>query len=189
MESGELKAFLTEVGVSQADFARLLGVTSRAVTLWMTEERAVPGPAAAYVRVFRLLPTNFRQIELNRLKSRGTGMRDGIFGITFQGQNGSGMGMLIFDAGKIYGTDSEGARYDGTYTYRENTATADIVLKVTFPPGITSVFGICNPYEWSIDVSTGFDPKQNSGALTVKTSLGKAIDAQFKYLRPLPDAA
>jgi hypothetical protein len=99
------------------------------------------------------------------------------------------MGMLVFDGGKIYGTDTEGARYDGTYVYRENDGLVDVVLKVTFPAGVRSVFGISNPYEWSIDVSAHFDPKQNFGPLEVKTSLGKAVNAQFKYLRPLPEAA
>jgi hypothetical protein len=98
------------------------------------------------------------------------------------------MGMLVFDGGRIYGTDSEGARYDGTYVYQDDSGLVDVILKVTFLPDVRTVFGISNPYEWSIDVSGHFDPKQNAGPIEVKTSLGRAISAQFKYLRPLPDA-
>jgi hypothetical protein len=59
-------------------------------------------------------------------------------------------GVLIFDAGQ----------YDGEYVFHENTGVADIIVKVTFPPSVVSVFGISNPYEWAIDVSSSFNPKQ-----------------------------
>jgi T3SS negative regulator,GrlR len=86
-------------------------------------------------------------------------MRDGMFGITFQEQQSVGMGVLIFDAGRIYGTDG-GARYDGEYVFHENTGVADSIVRVTFPPSVVSVFEISHPYEWAIDVSSSFNPKQ-----------------------------
>lgn len=189
MSNEELRAFLAELELSQADFARLVGVTPRAVTLWMSGERSVPGPAAAYIRAFRLLPPNLRQAELSQLKEPGTGMRDGMFGISFQGQHGAGMGVLVFDTGKIYGADAEGARYDGEYVFNEITSKADVRLKVTFPPNVVAVFGISNPYEWAIYVTTSFDPKVDSGQLDVKPSIGQPLTAQYFYLRALPDAA
>jgi hypothetical protein len=189
MHPAELKVFLPRSSLSAPEFARLLGVTSRAVTLWLTGERAIPGPVESYIRLFRTLPDNLRAAELARLKARGTGMRDGVFEITFQGSHGNGLGVLVFEDGRIYGSDSERVRYDGTYTYRDNTGRVDVVLKVTFPPAVKSVFGISNAYEWSIDVTTQFDPKQNEGSLVVTTSLGQPINAQFRYLRSLPEAA
>ncbi len=187
MTSEDLRAFLIETGISQADFARLVGVTSRAVALWLAGARDIPGPADAYARVFRQLSPSLRQQELNRLKERGSGMRDGMYGISFQGEQGVGEGMLIFDGGRVYGTDRGGARYDGEYLYSENTGQAEMTLKVTFPPGGESVFGIANPYEWSIDVKASLDPKQDSGQLAVKTSLGQLLNAQYQFLRALPD--
>ncbi len=189
MGSLELKTILLELGITQADFARLLGITARAVTLWMADERAIPGPVESYVRLLRLLPLNLRQIELSRLNKRGTEMRDGMYGITFQGQRGTGMGVLVFDSGRVYGTDTEGVRYDGEYVFDEKTKLADVKVKVTFPPNVQAVFGISNPYEWSFDITTQVDPKRSSGPLAVKTSIGQAINAQFVYLRSLPDAA
>ncbi len=189
MISNDLKTALAEIGITQVDFARLIVVTPRAVALWMAEERAIPGPAEAYVRLLRLLPPNLRQVELSRLIQKGTAMRDGMFGITFQAQQGAGMGVLVFDNGRVYGTDTEGVRYDGEYLFNESTGLADVKLKVTFPPDVKAVFGISNPYEWAFDVTTTFNPKQPSGALLVKTSLGKPIDAQFRFLRGLPEAA
>lgn len=185
----DLRAILVDLGVSQADFARLLDITPRAVSLWVAGERAIPGPANAYLRLLRLLPPNLRQVELNRLKQKGTAMRDGMFGITFQGGQGTGMGVLVFENGRIYGTDTEGVRYDGEYILNESTGLADVKLKVTFPPNARSVFGIVNPYEWAFDVTTQFDPQQNSGTLAVRTSIGQAISAQYVFLRSLPEAA
>jgi hypothetical protein len=188
MTSDELKATLQEYGISQADLARLLSVTPRAVNLWVNDGRSIPGPAESYLRLFRLLTPAQRQIEINRLKDRGVGMRDGMYGITFQSCQDSGMGLLVFDAGRVYGCDSAAARYDGEYTFHENTGLAEVIVKVTFPPNVLSVFGLCNPYEWSIDVSTSLDPKQSVGDVQVRTSLGQPINAQYKFLRPLPEA-
>jgi hypothetical protein len=95
MTRDALKTMLRELDITQTDFARLIGVRPRAVTLWLAEERAIPGPVEAYVRLLRLLPLHLRHVELSRLKQKGSGMRDGMFGITFQRQQGTGMGVLI----------------------------------------------------------------------------------------------
>ena len=115
-------------------------------------------------------------------------MRDGMFGITFQGQHGSGMGVLIFDSGRVYGADEAGVRYDGDYLFDESSGLADVKAKITFPPNVRAVQGISNPYEWSVDITAKFDPKQNSGKLALKTSLGKPLNAQYVFLRTLPEA-
>lgn len=193
LSGGGLRAVLAELGLTQADLARLIEVTPRAVGLWTADERQVPGPAEAYLRLFRLLPSNLRQVELNRLKERGSNMRDGMFKIIFQGQTGGqqvvGIGMLIFENGRVYGSDSEAVRYDGTYVYNEDSGLADVKIKVTFPPNVKAVFGISNPYEWAFDVTTTVDPRKDSGIVQVKTSLGKPITARFVFLRSLPEAA
>lgn len=116
-------------------------------------------------------------------------MREGMYGISYQDQGGGyGDGMLVFEAGRIFGSDG-GAKYDGEYSYNDATGLVDILLKVTFGPGVESVFGVVNPYEWAIDVFTTMDPKLDSGKLTVRTSIGRELEAQFQYLRPLPQAA
>lgn len=189
MINDELRAALAELALSQSDFSKLLDVTPRAVTLWLSGERAIPGPAAAYLRAFKLLPANLRQVELSRLRQRGTSMRDGMFEITYQSQHDTGACMLIFDSGKVYGTDSGRVKYDGEYVFDERSGRAHAKLKVTFPRDVISVFGISNPYEWSLDVTTSFDPRVESGALSVITSLGHPLNAQYRFMRALPDAA
>jgi hypothetical protein len=146
------------------------------MALWMADERPVPGPVDAYLRLFKLLPPSLRQIELNRLKQKGTGMRDGIYRIIFRGEtNGQaiiGDGVLIFENGGVYGWDTAGVLYDGDYEYNEISGMADVKLKVTFPPNVKAVFGISNPYEWSIDVTATVKPMQQSGVIASRLRSG-----------------
>ncbi|MDQ0473775.1 helix-turn-helix domain-containing protein [Labrys wisconsinensis] len=188
MTGDELKAILDAAGLSQADFARLLGVTSRAVNLWMVGDRAIPGPAEAYLRLLGALPPNLRQAELARLRERKPPMREGMYGIEFQSGSGAGIGVLVLENGRAYGVDAGGVKYDGGYVYDDKTGFAELSLKLTFAPNTPAVFGIRHPYEWAIDVSTRLDPRQERGRLRLATPIGPTVDVQYRYLRSLPDA-
>lgn len=187
MDSTQLKSRLADLRLSQADLARLVGVTSRAVALWVGNDRPIPGPVIAYLRALALLPPNLLQIELSQLK--GGFMRDGMYRIRFQSRTDGGDGVLVFDGGRVWGTDTGNARYDGEYVINQSTGKADMRLKVTFPANGMSVFGITNPYEWSIDVTTTLDPQRVQGELMVQTSLHQPLRAQYEFMRPLPEAA
>lgn len=189
MDKNQLRYTLEQLALPQNAFAELLGVTPRAVSLWLTGERAVPNPAISYLRLFSLLTPNLRQVELSILMNEDKKMREGMYGITFESNDGVGEGMLIFENGQIYGADSGAVKYDGVYTYDPNSEIADATLKITFPPNVESVFGLSNPYEWSFDLSAQFNPNANSGTIAVRTSLGVNIAAKFVYLRALPMAA
>lgn len=189
MNSLELREGLQKAGLSQVHFARLLQVTPRAVSLWLAGEREIPGPAEAYLRLFESLPEHLKRVELARLTDRGSGMRDGMFSIAYEGAFGADMAMLVLENGRVYGSDVGAARYDGSYIYREEGGYADLMVKICFPPSGQTVFGISNPYEWSIDVTARFDPKQPSTPLEVKSSYGTVLRAQITFLRTLPEAA
>lgn len=189
MMNSDLRETLNRLELSQADFARLISVTPRAVNLWVSGNREVPGPVEAYVRLLESLPLGTRQTEFSKLLGKDSPMREGMYGIAYQDSSGdSGTGVLVFEAGRIFGADG-GARYDGEYVYNEATGLVDIQLKVTFGPGVMSVFGVVNPYEWAIDITTTLDPKLDSGNLIVRTSIGRELGAHYDYLRPLPQAA
>jgi DNA-binding transcriptional regulator YiaG len=64
----KLKSSLNELGITQEDFARLVGVTGRAVSLWMTKKRRIPGPIQAYMQLLLKVPQDLRRLEFNRLK-------------------------------------------------------------------------------------------------------------------------
>jgi transcriptional regulator with XRE-family HTH domain len=183
----DLKAILEDIGINQSDFARLIGVTPRAVTLWMGDERAIPGPAEAYIRLLQTLPANLRQHELARLKGGRNNMRDGMYGVQFGSVSGAGLGVIILDSGRAYGADAGGCKYDGTYIYNEQSEQAELELKLTFAANAQAVFGIKHPYEWSINVKTTLNPRVESGNLRILTTIGPPVEARYNYLRPLPD--
>jgi hypothetical protein len=64
-----LRVSLERMHVTQVEFSRLVGVTPRAVALWLAGDRAIPGPVAAYVRVFKQLTRAGRIRELHRLRA------------------------------------------------------------------------------------------------------------------------
>jgi hypothetical protein len=188
MLSRDLKLALSELSISQVELARLVGLTPRAVAMWMAGDREVPGAVEAYVRLLGSLTAAQRQMELARAKDGRSTMRDGMYGVEYGTSLGSGIACLVLDTGRVYGADVLGGKYDGEYVYDEISGLADLSLKVTMPPNVPSVLGIRNPYEWSIDVRTKLNPKLDRGSLQVATSVGRPIAATYRYLRSLPDA-
>jgi transcriptional regulator with XRE-family HTH domain len=188
MTSTELKTILGALDLNQIDFARLIGVTPRAVSLWMTGDRSVSGPAVAYARLLNSLPASLRQVELARLKERKTAMRDGLYALEFKSVDGAGTGILILENGRAYGADPWGCKYDGDFTADEATGVADLRLKLTFAPNAPAVFGVSHPYEWSIDVTAKLDTRRDTGRLRVNTPIGEPIDVKYQFMRALPDA-
>lgn len=192
MNGNELRLILRSLELSQVTFSRLVGVTTRAVNMWAQGEREIPGPVEAYLRTFQLLPTNLKAVELERTIGKEKSMREGMYQIQFHTSSAPenwGIGTLIFGGGIIYGVDAGGAKYDGSY---EPTAIEGIVnarVKVTFPPNGMSIFGIAHPYEWSIEVGTQMDSRNETGILSVSTNLGANVTAGYQYLRALPEAA
>lgn len=188
MTAEELRAFLRDAGLAPAEFARLLDLTPRAVGLWLSGERAVPGPAEAYARVFVTLPTGARSIELRRLKEAKQSMRDGMYAVQYHSGLSEGYAMIILDAGRAYGADPAGGRYDGYYEYDDITGTANVQLKVSFPPNVPAVFAPAQPFEWSVDILGRVDPRLERGHIEFTTTLGPKILAQYQFLRELPTA-
>lgn len=189
MKSADLKTSLDALGLSQADLARLVDVTPRAVTLWVTDQRSIPGSVEAYVRLLQQCPLSLRQAELSRIRQKGLTMRDGMYGIEFAAAGGSGKGALVMQNGRVFGADEGGGKYDGEYEFDPATGLAALRIKVTMPPGGYSVLGIQHPYEWSLDLTASLDPRVDQGQVrVVSKEVGQSVDATYRYLRPLPDA-
>jgi Helix-turn-helix len=192
MLPAELRAFLLESGLTQAQFARLVDVTPRAVTQWLAGARAVPGPVGAYLRVFRAASPSARQLELQRLQESKPTMRDGMYAVQYQSRGPGGVGYgyatIVLDSGKVFGADPAGGKYDGEYLYDETVGMAQVRLKVTMPPNVQAVFGPIHPYEWSIDITGTLDPTVETGYTEFRTPLGPTIEAQYQFLRGLPES-
>lgn len=192
MTGNELRVILESFGISQVTLSKLLGVTARAVNMWVREEREIPGPADAYLRLFQMLPAHSRALELERAKGKDISMREGMYEIKFHTSGNPqswGIGVLNFGGGIIWGMDTGRAKYDGTYEPSSTQGITNVRIKVTFPPNGMSIFGLAHPYEWSIDVTTTLDSRQESGNLDVATNIGRNVAASYQYLRSIPEAA
>lgn len=186
MNQDSLRAFLADTGLAPLDFAKLVDVTPRAVAMWLSGERAIPGPAAAYARVFAGLPPGARYVELQRVNESEAKMRDGMYAVRYQGVEGAGYATMILDNGKAYGADPLGGKYDGLYEYDAATGTAKVFLKVSMPPNVPSVIGPAQRFEWSVDIVGEIDPRLDRGYVEFATTLGPKIQAQYHFLRDLP---
>lgn len=185
MDKIELRNSLSKLNLSQADFAKLLDVTPRGVSLWLSGERSVPGPAEAYLNLFASLSPEQRANEMRKLSSEGRKMKDGLYSLEFQGAQGSGLGVLIFDSGRVFGSDAGFGKYDGSYVMNPETGLADISLRVEMPANQPSVLGPPQPFSWNVDVSATIDPTKDVGEIVARTNLGNAV-ARYQFMRGLP---
>lgn len=186
MTAADLRSFLLEARLSQAEFAKLVDVTPRAISMWLSDERKIPGPVDAYARVFRGLTVGTRQAEVRRLKEIKATMRDGMYAVLYHSGTQGGYATVILDNGRAYGADPAGGKYDGHYDYDDATNLAKVQLKVTFPPHVPAVFAPAQPFEWSVDITGDLDPRLDRGFVAFTTALGPTIQAQYQFLRELP---
>jgi transcriptional regulator with XRE-family HTH domain len=176
MTNQELKHWLASLGLAQVELARLIGVTPRAVTLWVSGQRTVPDWCAAYLRVFANLPADRRLQERDRLK--GPYMREGLYEIAYRTTESVGRG-----------ADRGGGIYDGAYRLNEKQNKVRVALKITFPPDVVTIYGIAHPHEWAIDMTADMDPGVAHGKTVARTSIGRALAAEYTFLRSLPRPA
>lgn len=113
-------------------------------------------------------------------------MREGMYGIDFTTGADAGMGMFIFEGGRVFGADRGTARYDGSYEIDTATKRVQLRLRVTFPPDVMTVFGLEYPFEWSVDCEAALDPLKDEDQVLVSTSIGQRLMAHYLFLRPLP---
>ena len=187
MSPDELRFALATLGISQADFARLIKVTPRAISLWLGKEREIPGAVEAYVRLLGSLPIGQRQAELTRMNLGVKTMKDGMYKIDYAGNTGSGYATLIFESGRIYGADVARGQYDGHYEANPNTGLVDISVRVLMPANTPSVIGVVQPFDWMLDVKASMNPARDSDDIQVANNLGAPLAARYEFLRALPN--
>lgn len=183
MICSELRYALEKLRVSQADLARLLSVTPRAVSTWVTDNKSeVPGPVASYVRLLMSLPQEQQLREMSRLRYEGAKMLDGLYKIEYSGPAGNGFGSLIFNQGRIQGADFGGVLYDGLYSHNPGENTLSINVRATVPPSVWLVQGVPAQKEpYSFDI-TGKIAIQGQSFVTVQTSFGP-VNVRFDFMR------
>lgn len=187
MTSRELAQNLKELGLTKSDLALLTGVTLRAVNMWLTEDREVPGPIKAYLRLLASVPSVLRAQLLAKLKQEDVTMYEGMYAMTFRGGAGEGWGTLVLQGGSIYGHDVGGARYDGAYSpVPGRPGYLDIQMKVTVPPGVALVTGVpAQPIGYWFDLATTVAARGESD-LEVQTPRGP-VRAVIRFVREVPN--
>jgi hypothetical protein len=187
MNAAEFKTILTDLGIKQTDLALLIGVTPRAISLWVTQARSVPDPVAAYLRLLVSLPKALQEKELARLKNENPGRYEGMYTVTFHGRTGEGLGVFVLTQGAAFGADSGSVQYDGIYQpSATQPGSIDITLRVSVPPVVALVQGVPpQPIPYSFDLSCSFAARGQT-PLTVQTPFGH-VQAQIDFIRSIPN--
>lgn len=78
MTPDDLRALTDQLGISQVDLSRLIEVMPRAVSIWLSGERAIPGSVVAYLSLLASLPSALRAAEFARLGAQMGTLRSGL---------------------------------------------------------------------------------------------------------------
>jgi hypothetical protein len=187
MNTLEFRKNLEILGLNQVEFARLVGVTARSISLWVSQEIDVPSPVAAYLNLLVSLPKAIQEKELSRLKQESNNMYEGMYRVMFEGQDGEGFGMVTLSRGALCGIDVGGVQYDGTYEPSANKpGYIDTKFKLSVPPGVSLVQGVPpQPMPYSFDLNCSFAARGIT-PLSVETPFGP-VQAKVEFMRAIPN--
>jgi hypothetical protein len=185
MDAQDLRLTLDELGISQAEFSRLIDDTPLAVSLWLSEEREIAGPVAAYLQLLVSLPRGLQAKELARIRKEDPAMYEGMYRFDYQGKEGAGLGVLILARGRAFGSDG-GVQYDGTCEpSAAQPGYVDVHLQLTVPPGVPLVQGVpAQPVAYSFDLDCSFAARGVTG-FRVETPFGP-VQGEVTFLRSVP---
>jgi transcriptional regulator with XRE-family HTH domain len=183
-----LKDILERLGLKQTEFAKLLGVSPRTVSLWATGETPVPGPVLAYLRVLQALPAAALEAELARLEGRNQMLDEGIYHIAYRGETEDvGAATLVLRNGRLVGTDIAGGSFDGTYEYDPATGLNNVVVALKVPAGGTLVTGLsAGPLGATIPIVAAFK-RAAPRSIAIVNVAGRPVEVELTFVRPLPN--
>lgn len=185
MDAKPLIETLSELGLGKQGFARLLGVTVRAVNMWCTGDREIPGPAIAYLRLLHSLPRALQAAEFAKLENNPMSY-DGLYFIEYAGRVGEGNVTLVFMDGIVFGHDG-GVQYDGSFDPSPGVpGHMDVRLRLVVPPGVALVQGVPpQPAEYNFTINVRV-PTSGCSPLRADTPYGP-VAFQIGRLRGLPE--
>jgi hypothetical protein len=185
MSNTDLPKALSDLGLSTMEFAGLVGVTPRAVNLWISGERELPGPVVAYLRLFSSLPKTAQAQELASLRNEDPKLLEGMYSIAFRGRDGEGLGILVLMGGRIFGSDGA-VSYDGQYEpSKKRPGFIDASLRLTVPPGVSLVVNRrAQPATYWFELKANIAARDPT-SLKVDTPYGP-VQVTVEYLRDIP---
>lgn len=191
MHDLNLKQALNAFGLTQAEFAQLIEVSPRTVSLWASGDSTLPGPAKGYLRLLAMLAPEARTRELQRLKGRNNMLDDGVYALDYRGEAAgeaaSGDALAVLRHGRIVGSDRLGGTFTGSYDFDPSSQTNTLHVRLAVPPGGTLVNGFSSgPDGTTLEIVGRFD----RAAPVSKTSIeiaGKPVELKLTYIGPIPN--
>jgi predicted transcriptional regulator len=185
MNPHELVDALSNLGLSKSDLAKLIRVTQRAVNLWCSGNREIPGPVIAYLTLLQSLPAALQAEEISKIQENSM-KYDGMYEISYSGRSGYGTCVLILMSGQVFGHDG-GVLYDGTYEPdTDDPALMNLKLQLTVPPGVALVQGVpAQPAEYKFPLNVTV-PARGTANLKVVTPYGP-VSCSMRFVRRLPE--
>jgi hypothetical protein len=191
MNGQELEDAIQKLGLTKTAFARLVDVSVRAVNLWTSEQRKVPGPVVSYVKLLLSLPIALREVELARIKSEPPTPLEGFFLMTLKGQEkDETRGFILLASGRVFGSDGT-VSYDGTYKPSSKEGFLDVEVTVTVPEGVRLVTGFPEkdvPYSFRVNATLPAPRSakhQEEVETPVQTPFGP-VELKLQFLREFP---
>jgi len=165
-------------------FAKLINVTVRAVNLWYSGSRDVPGPVKAYLSLLASLSPELRTQEIARVLKEKQTMYDGMYVIEYQGYEGSGLATIVLQDGLVFGHDAR-VKYDGTYApVNGSSEMVALSIEATVPSGVALVQGVpAQPFEHKFTIHCEVIARGDTRQ-TIQTPFGP-VSVLFKFIRPL----
>lgn len=183
-----LKCVLDRLGLRQAEFAKLLGVSPRSVSLWATGEVKLPGPVQAYLRMLQVAHPSVREAEFARLRGALRRVDDGLYRLVY-GSEGGGEAIALVRAGRIVGSDRSGARFEGTYQFDSARRTNHFHVWLRVPPAGTTLTGLAAG-EGGALVEVVAEVNEPGPVASVTARIGEeSLELRLAYLGPLPGNA
>ncbi len=193
MLNTSFKETLEHLGLKQAEFARLIEMSPRSVSLWATGESPLPGPVAAYLRVLQLLPAEVRAQELRRVQGRSKMIDEGLYNVEyrFTGSHSVdadvGSALAVLRNGKILGSDRWGAVFMGSYEFDPVNETNAVHLRLHVPPQGELVTGFAAGPEGAIIEVAGQFERAAPLTRTIADIAGQPLEVTMTYLGALPN--
>ncbi|MDX2258709.1 MAG: hypothetical protein NW205_07285 [Hyphomicrobiaceae bacterium] len=183
-----LKCSLERIGLRQADFARLIGVSARTVSLWATGEKALPGPVCAYLRLIRDMPPDALARELRRVAGRAKMLDEGLYSLSYGVPGGakSDTALAVLRNGKVLGSDRLGGVFSGTYEFDAVEEINRLHVRLKMPPRGTLVTGHVSGSQGEvIDILAAVERAAPLSRATVSV-LGSPVEIELSFLGALP---
>ncbi len=185
-----LKCVLDRLGLKQTEFAKLLGVSSRTVSLWATGDVALPGPVKAYLRMLQSSDAARRASEYGRLLTPSPHLDEGLYSLRYEPANSDGTlaesAVALLKAGRIVGTDAGGGKFEGRYQFDSARQTYHVRVWLRVPPAGELITGFAPGLSGGlVEVVAEFD-RPDAFTTVVAHVEGRPLGLTLAYLGPLP---